>query len=136
MRSPTGNSNPLITHGLRLSQALGCFQNEKTNVVQLVFDYNSTLEAVLNEFAPEMTEVIPFCKRQPWYTPQLRCARQHLRRLELKWKRSQSKTDLLLFKDQRVAYNNLLDGTKGQYYASKIDGCKSDPKKLFQEINS
>ena len=66
-------------------------------------------------FAPEITKVIPARKRQPWYTPQLHCARQHLRRLERKYKRSQSKNRGLLFKDQMIAYNNLLGSTKGQY---------------------
>ena len=99
------------------------FKAIPTNRVTLVPDndgipvsvYNSTFEAALNEFASDITKVIPVRKRQPWYTPQLRCVRQHLRRLESKWKNTQSKIDLLLFKDQRLAYNNLLDSTKGQY---------------------
>lgn len=101
------------------------------NAPALLDEYNSVLSSLLDKHAPVKTKVLPLRDQSPWYTDELRSAKQERRQSERRW----LKTGLHVHRDamveKRRQLNAILRRAKSNYYVNLIEEHHHDPKKMF-----
>ena len=73
---------------------------------QLVIQYDTTLQEVLDHHAPEVERTVILRPHAPWYTDTLRAAKQEKRRRERKWLKSGLVVHKELYKEQCIIYTS------------------------------
>jgi exonuclease III len=106
------------------------------NLEDLISCYNSTLTAILDTHAPLQTKPVRSTKSNPWFTPALRVLKSARRRLERKWKSCKSSANLNLLHTATNFYHKSITAAKRLYHSNLISANQSDPRKLWQIINS
>lgn len=102
---------------------------------QLIDEFFS-ITALLNIHAPLKTTSVRDRKPTPWTSNEIKYAKMEKRKAERKWRRSQSESDLEIYKKKRNAVNNLLEAYKSNHLSKKIQQHKGNSKALFKVINS
>ncbi len=100
----------------------------------LVQSYNDTLKSIYDTIAPVQTRCIRHRPWAPWYSDDLRRAKQLNRQMERKFRKSNLTVDKELLLESCKKYNSLLESSKTSYYKNKID--QIDSKSLFKTIDA
>ena len=93
--------------------------------------YNATLADIVEKHAPEKSRLVTVRPDNSWYTADLSKEKRLRRKLERKFKQTQSAADKLVLQTQRNKYNNLLTTTKKDYFKTKITNAQSS-KELYK----
>lgn len=101
-------------------------------VDDLVEAFNSGIRDLIDKHAPLQTKVITKRPNAPWYTEELREAKQKRRKAERKWRRTKLIIHQQIYKDQCRLVGLLLVQAKKNYYSDKIAECGTDHKQLFR----
>lgn len=105
----------------------------EVDVETLVQNYNTTLQQVLNDVAPEKEVRFVDKPKAPWYTEEQRQAKKELRSFERKMKANPLEINKQIYKAKRLEYNLQLEEAKSDYHRSRI--MNSDQKQLFSVID-
>jgi len=107
-----------------------------TSLPDLIELYNSTLTRLLNKHAPLVTKTLPQRPRSPWFTPYLRTLKSARRRIEKAWKRSQDSYHTMRLNLITNLYHHSIIKAKKLYNTSLISAAKSQPRRLWQTIDT
>ena len=107
-------------------------QDTPRELNKLVDCYNRTLTSVLNKHAPLQRKIIPQRRLIPWYKDQILAAKRLRRKAEKKWRLSNSKHDLTVYKSARNFATNLIKNARFDFYHNLIQENSSDQGKLFR----
>jgi hypothetical protein len=107
-----------------------------TNSIEdLVQHFNATMSALLNKHAPLITKEVFVRPNSPWYTEEIKHAKQLKRQAERRWQASHLAINLELFKSARAHFNKLCREAKCAFYQSKITDSAGDNRKIFNIAN-
>jgi hypothetical protein len=109
-------------------------RNPCDNILDITAQYNLVMSELLEKHAPITKKVITLRPNAPWYNDSIRCAKQERRKAERKWRSTKLQADRESYQSHRKVVNNLLQDTRRDYYAAKIND-SSDPKALFKTAN-
>ena len=107
-----------------------------TSAASLLEQYDTTLSALLGKHAPVQTRTITVRPKVPWFSGEIKMAKQKRRQLERKWRQSRLTIYRDLFKEQRRHVNQLISSAKSTYYTAKITEAASDHKQLYNVVNA
>lgn len=107
-------------------------QTTEGGVDDLVAAFNSGIIDLMDKHAPLQTKVITKRPNAPWYTEELREAKQKRRKAERQWRRTKLTVHQQIYKDQCRQVGLLLVQAKKNYYSDKIAECGTDHKQLFR----
>ena len=107
-----------------------------TSAACLLEQYDATLSALLGKHAPVQTRTITVRPKVPWFSGDIKMAKQKRRQLERKWRQSRLTIYRDLFKEQRRHVNQLISSAKSTYYTAKITEAASDHKQLYNVVNA
>jgi hypothetical protein len=106
------------------------------NLDDLVFCYNSVLSAILEKHAPLQTKTVHTSRSNPWFTPALQAIKTAHRRLEKNWKSFKTTSNLRALRTATNLYHRSILAAKRLYHSNLITANQSNPRKLWQTINS
>ena len=107
-----------------------------TSAASLLEQYDTNLSALLGKHAPVQTRTITVRPKVPWFSGDIKMAKQKRRQLERKWRQSRLTIYRDLFKQQRRHVNQLISSAKSTYYTAKITEAASDHKQLYNVVNA
>lgn len=107
--------------------------NPADDLSQSVKQYEHVLRDLLDRHAPLKSKSITLRPHAPWYTVELRVAKQTKRRLERKWKKSQLEVDRQIYAHQCKTYTRMLEQAKCDHYRSEISECND--RQLFRVVD-
>ena len=99
----------------------------------LVDSYVEITSSVFDEVCPLVTREHTIKSRLPWYNDIIHAERRNRRRLERKWKKSNSALDKLNFMAQKDHVNKLITDSKIKYFSEKCTNC--NVKDMYATIN-
>jgi hypothetical protein len=102
-----------------------------SDVEALVDQYNSTLSAILEKHAPMIRKEVIIRPKSPWYTDDIRSAKQAKRKVERMWRKTKLAVHLDILKNARVDVKMKCSAAKKQYYMNKISEADNKQKELF-----
>ena len=106
--------------------------NDANTILEM---YNGVLVGLLDKHAPMKSKVMPDRDQSPWYTDELRRAKQERRQLERRW----LKTGLLVHRDamvdKRRQVNSMVRRVKSNYYVNLINEHRQDPRRMFDIVS-
>ena len=102
---------------------------------QLIALYNSLLASILDKHAPVKRRVITIRRAAPWYTEEVKTEKKKQRRLERRWRTTQSASDREKCIRQCHAVNNMLSSSTLHYYSTLITENRYDLRKLFSTFS-
>ena len=102
----------------------------------LLEQYDTTLSALLDKHDPVQTRTISVRPKVPWFSGDIKIAKQKRRQLERKWRQSWLTIYRDLFKEQRRHVNQLISSSKSTYHTAKITEAASDHKQLYNVVNA
>ena len=106
------------------------------SVNDLVLQYNSVLEDIMDSHAPKKTRKITVRPNTPWYTDDIRKAKQNRRKAERRWRASKLTVHHEIFKAAQCNVTNLCATAKSNYYCNKIEENSTNQKELFKISNT
>ena len=111
-----------------------CISTETTfeNSVNQLFTETHSL---LDEQAPIVKKVISVVDEAPWFDSEYKKCRIARRKAERLWKKSQSSSDKLLYKELSSKCTNLANRKKKEYFSKMIARSQGNPKTLYQFVN-
>lgn len=101
----------------------------------LVSQYNISMAAVIDKHAPLKRKRVVLRPESPWYSEQIREAKQERHRLERQWRRSQLHVHREILRVQCNTVTDLIRSAKRQYYTDRIANCGRDQKQLFHIVH-
>jgi Reverse transcriptase (RNA-dependent DNA polymerase) len=110
--------------------------HQPTNLSDLVEAYYNTLSSIINKHAPLKTKTIRAKPINKWFTPALSALKSARRHLEKIWLNSQSPDHLKLLRTATNKYHSAIIAAKKSYNASLISASISNPRKLWNSINT
>ena len=102
-------------------QASELILNPKTDLDELVHQYDSVLRRILDKHAPELKRIITVRSPRPWYNDNITNEKRLRKQLERRWRRTQSITDRTAFKSQRNLVVDMIKEARRKYYKNRID---------------
>ncbi len=105
----------------------------------LATQYNRLLGECLDKHAPVLSKTCVVRPKVPWYSDTLKEMKQTRRKLERKYRNTDSDSDYDRFRLIRNRYANMLTQAHREHYESEIMKAKGNQKKLFsiiQELTS
>ena len=109
--------------------------NSSNSVAECAYHYDSTLRALIDAHAPARRKTILLRPRAPWYTQELSEEKRVKRRLERRYRSTETPEDAQRFKEQCFRYSELLSSTREVFYNNKILENSGDQKALFTVVN-
>lgn len=97
------------------------YQHSWDNLDELVSQFNNTLRALLDRYAPVKRKHIHARPYAPWLTDEIRRAKRKKRKAERRWRASRSPLNLALFRSQRNHVTYLMNKARREYYTDFID---------------
>ena len=82
--------------------------------------YNDTLQKLRDKHTPLKTKVVAVHAEAPWYTEEVRYAKQDKRRAERRWRKTKLVVHRDIYNEKRLYANCLVDKAKRDYYYSKV----------------
>ena len=112
---------------------LSTFLNDTTGSADdLISHYMAGLSRIIDMHAPLLHKTITLRPHAPWYTEEIRDAKQLRRKLERRWRENKLKQDQIAYRTQCAAVAMKLHAAKTTYYSNKIAECKGDVKALYK----
>ena len=111
------------------------FSSPASNVNDLCKQYDRELSKVVDVHAPLKSRLVTSRPSAPWYSEEIAAEKRKRRKLERRWRKSETEADKLQYFDQCSRVRKLLKSSKMSYYASLINENKWDPKVLFNTID-
>jgi hypothetical protein len=105
--------------------------NPSTTLDGLVHQYKNVLGELLDKHAPEKQSTFVVRPDSPWYSPKIKTEKSKRRKLERRWRKTGRKTDELIYKQQCILVNGMVDEAKLHYYSHLIQSNETDQKALF-----
>jgi hypothetical protein len=102
-----------------------------SDVEALVVQYHSILSAILEKHAPMIRREVIIRPKSPWYTDDIRSAKQAKRKAERMWRKTKLTVHLDILKNARVDIRMKCSAAKKQYYMNKISEADNKQKELF-----
>ncbi|MCK5882742.1 MAG: hypothetical protein KAG61_03570, partial [Bacteriovoracaceae bacterium] len=97
--------------------------------------YNNSLKRVIDSHAPEIKKALILRPFAPWYTEELRNAKQKRRKLERRYRRTKLEVHKQIFRHQCCVVNKMVLRAKKDYFSKKVLECGHDQKALFGITN-
>ena len=97
--------------------------------------YHDILNLLVDKHAPSVTKTIVVRNNIPYYTQELYDAKRIKRQHERRWRKTQDKSHLELYRLSASKANKLLRQAKANYYSGVIDNHSNDIKTLFKVTN-
>ena len=94
------------------------YQHSWDNLDELVSQFNNTLRALLDRYAPVKRKHIHARPYAPWLTDEIRHAKRKKRKAERRWRASRSPLNLALFRSQRNHVTYLMNKARREYYTN------------------
>ena len=110
--------------------------NVTGSVNELVDRYISGLSSLVDVHAPLITRTITQRPHAPWYSENLRAAKQLRRALERKWRKTNDDDDKARYREQCAMVAKQLYADKAEYYSVQIANCQNDSKMLHKITDS
>ncbi len=110
-------------------------QQPADSVTEIVEQYYSVLEGLLEKHIPLKKNTILIRPAAEWYTEEIAEAKSERRRLERYWRFSRLEIDRQLHAAQCRVVQNLLDKARCQYYNNIIKENSGDQKVLYKTVN-
>ena len=107
---------------------------EGSSVDDKVQQYNTILTELADTHAPMQTRTVTLRPHHPWFTDEVKEAKQLRRKLERQWLSSGLTIHLEMFKHQRNHVTKLIQESKTEYFSAKINDAH-DQKELFNLTN-
>ena len=145
---PTPLPRPLATHGIRRTKSINIelfiqdltleplISEPPTTLDELLITYNATLTRLLDKHAPLINKPVSSRPSNPWFTPFLSNLKTTRRRLEKMWLKSKDSDHLSRLRQISNFYHHSVVLAKKAYNAALVSDCKSQPRKLWQTINT
>ena len=108
-------------------------QEDVANLVNL---YDNTLSCILEKHAPVTVKTIINRSESPWFTDEIKKAKQDRRQAERKWRKSKLSVDHQIYREKHNLVTALSAKAKTEFYSQQIDECDGDHGKLFKIANS
>lgn len=102
----------------------------------LVNCYSCTLHTLIDLHAPIVYKQVTPRSRAPWFTEEIRSAKELRRKLKRKWRTTKNDLKNRLFVDQCRVVNDLVRNAKEIYFSSVIEDNHGNQRVPFQAINS
>ena len=96
--------------------------------------YEEQLTGVLDRHAPISTRTVRSRPSSPWFTEDIRLARQACRRCERHWRKAKTTSNRDSFNLQKDTVHKLINHAITEHYSTKIDESHGDQKKLFSIV--
>jgi hypothetical protein len=101
-------------------------------VDELVEAYNTGIQVLIDQHAPLCKKTITLRPNTPWYSDEVRSAKQNRKKAEKQWRKTKLTVHRQIFKDKCREVNRSLIKAKKDFYCTKILECGKDQKQLFQ----
>ena len=105
------------------------------NIDELVNQYNETLTALLDKFAPVTEREVVLRPTTPWYTDKIGAAKRERRKAEQRWLATRLTVYKEILSNHKNKVKTLCIEAKKEYYKNKIADA-SDSKSLFRITDS
>lgn len=102
----------------------------------LVVRYNSTLLSTLGNHAPLLTKSVTKRPTVPWFTREVKAAKNERRKAERKWRRSKMHSDFLVYKAKINQATYIMKSARRDYYTNFIHENSGDQRKLFRSART
>ena len=94
--------------------------------------YSTTLSQTLDKHAPAAIKEVIVRPHTPWFSEDIKTAKQERRRVERKLNKSKSTADREALKEKHRAFNDLCEVAKKEYYSNTVNRTQMNSKELFQ----
>lgn len=101
----------------------------------LIAQYNGTMGTLMEKHAPLKKKRVSLRPQAPWYSDDIREAKQLRHQLERQWRRTRLHIHREILRAQSNVVNSLIRTTKCRYFADRIAHCGKDQKRLFQIVH-
>ena len=112
------------------------------NSLSLSGSFKSTVEELTNQtsilldsHAPMVSKSIPVVSKAPWFDKEYRELRTQRRKAERIWRKSQSPSDFVIYKELCKSSTDLARQKKKEHFVSVIDRAEGNPRTLYQIVN-
>ena len=95
---------------------------ESNSMSDAVTTYNTILQDLIDKHAPEYDRTFKPRHHTPWYNSTVRDAKRLRRRLERRWRKTQSEPDRKACRSQCQVVRDKLVKAKSEHYHNKIWG--------------
>jgi len=100
------------------------------SVDELVEEYNGCLSALIEKHAPMITREVYIRDHSPWYTEEVKCAKQEKRRAERRYITHPSAINSDMLKIEKAKYAQICKQARITFYHTKLKG--ADSKIIFR----
>lgn len=99
--------------------------------------YNKVLTELLDKHAPLKEKTIVSRPCTPWFTSELKAAKQQRRKAERQFNKDRGNPEYRSnLKRTTSKYSSMLNNAKKSYYSEQIEGCNGNTRKLFSIVNT
>lgn len=105
------------------------------SVSDLTIFYNNKLHDLLEKHVPLKSKTITLRAQAEWFNNELLQVKRKKRKLERKYRLTNTSEDARRFKEHSEYYSQLLATTRHDYYTNKIESNSRDQKALFHVLN-
>jgi hypothetical protein len=106
-----------------------------TSLDELLMQYSTSLQDLINEHAPLKTKVTALRPSVPWFTADIAQAKRQRQKCEEKWRKTGLTVHREAYKHQRDCVNDLVAKAKKLHYNKQVEECP-DQKALFRLLNT
>ncbi|XP_072022074.1 uncharacterized protein [Amphiura filiformis] len=121
------------TEFMRDIESSSLYTNPAPDLEELVNQYETVMGMLLDKHAPLVEKSVIVRPHCPWYTDELRLAKQKKRQAERKYTKSKLEIDKQIYADHSKSYKTMLETAKRDHHRSKIEDC--DSKELFRVVD-
>ena len=95
-------------------------------------NYNKTLSRMTNCPAQLKTKTLRTRPRVPWYNADINAAKRIRRKAERTWRKTNSLSDLIIFKSKKNHVTHLMNQARQVFYTNLINENSADQGRLFR----
>ena len=106
-----------------------------TSLDELLMQYSTSLQDLINEHAPLKTKVTALRPSVPWFTADIAQAKRQCKKCAEKWRKTGLTVHREAYKHQRDYVNDLVAKAKKLHYNKQVEECP-DQKALFRLLNT
>jgi hypothetical protein len=100
-----------------------------------VTELTKQTSTLLEHHAPIVTKTISVVTKAPWFDKEYRELRKLRRKAERVWRKSQTESDFITYKDMCKSSSTLARQKKKDHFVSVINRAEGNPKTLYQIVN-
>jgi hypothetical protein len=111
------------------------FSSTYTDVNQFAEAYNQVLSELLEKHAPLQQKTITLHPSAPWYTDEIKEAKQERRQADRKWRQSGLTVHKQIFQELKIKVDTMISNSKVDYYNQKINESSDSQRSFFNCID-